>query len=102
MSLPPLLLSAAILFWAWQSGLWLLGVAVALLLELPRLSPRRWNFAVKDLKRFCDFCVAVGAGVGLLFYFSYGNPRAVIQLFQWLPFIRKRSIIRVYQTKRDG
>lgn len=87
MTLPLLLLPAAIAFWAWQTGFWLPALAAIALLEAPRLSSRRWNFDERDLNRFSDFSVALGAGVLALFYFSYGNPRAMILLFEWLPFV---------------
>jgi len=87
MKLPPFLLSAAVLFWGWQTGLWIPALVALVLLEAPRVWSRRWTFASADLNRFSDFCALLAGGVGVLFYFNYGNPRAVILLFEWLPFV---------------
>ncbi|HEY4375414.1 MAG TPA: transglutaminase-like domain-containing protein [Burkholderiales bacterium] len=87
MSLPPLLLVAAMALWAWQTGFWLPALAAAALLEGARFSARRWRFDDQDLNRFFDFCAALAGGATVLFYFSYGNPRAVILLFEWLPLV---------------
>ncbi len=86
MSPPPLLLSAAVLFWGWQSGQWVVAIAAAALLETPRhFRGTRFALEAKDFNRIADFCVVLIAVLGVYLYFTFGNPRAVTLLFQWLP-----------------
>ena len=85
MNTPPLFLGAAILFWGWQTGFWVAAVAVAALIETHRLIALRWDFTQAQLYRVADFCTVLLLVLALYLYFSYGNPRAIIQLFQWSP-----------------
>jgi hypothetical protein len=85
MKAPPLLLACAALFWGWQSGHWTAAAIAAVLLEAPRVVPQRWSFDPAELNRIADFCLLLAAGLGVYFYFSFGNPRAITLLFQWLP-----------------
>ncbi len=83
----PGLLGAVILFWGWQGGYWAVALPCAVLIEAARWVPQRWAFDAARLNRIGDVCVAltVLAAVGL--YLTLGNPRAVTQLFFWLPVI---------------
>jgi hypothetical protein len=87
MSPPPLLLAAAALFWGWQSEQWAVAIAAAALMETPRYFPgTRFALEAKEFNRIADFCVVLIAVLGVVLYLSFGNPRAVTLLFQWLPF----------------
>lgn len=83
----PGLLGAVILFWGWQGGYWAVALPCAVLIEMARWVPQRWAFDAARLNRIGDVCAAltVLAAVGL--YLTLGNPRAVTQLFFWLPVI---------------
>ena len=90
LSTPPFLLATAALLWAWQSGGWIhaaLAALAAALLEGPRYSGKRWIFTLAELYRVSDFCVVLALALGAYLYFSYGNPRAITLLFQWLPLL---------------
>lgn len=87
MNTPPLLLGAAILFWGWQTGYWGTALAVAAALETHRLVALRWDFTQAQLYRIADFCTVLLLVLALYLYFSYGNPRAITQLFQWSPMV---------------
>lgn len=87
MNTPAFLLAAAALFWGWQTDNWLVAIAGAILLEAPRYVPRRWNLAPADFNRVSDFCTVLLFAIALYFYFSFGNPRAITLLFQWMPII---------------
>ena len=87
MSAPPLLLGAAALFWGAQSGFWAPAVAAALALEAPHLVARRIGIDLARQKRVADFCIVVAALVGVGCYIAYGNPRAIVLLFEWLPLL---------------
>jgi len=105
---PPLLLSAALLLWGWQTGLWVWAVAMAALLEGARLLRLRWEFSQPDLDRVWNLCTilflaalvyALTAGVGAQAWVSLPHQasgaarleaanrsaRLTFLLFQWLP-----------------
>jgi hypothetical protein len=84
---PAFLLAVAALFWGAQTGNWFIAVASAALLEGPRYIARRWKLEAADFNRVSDFCTVLLVAVALYFYFSFGNPRAITLLFQWMPVI---------------
>ena len=83
----PLMLAAAIAFWGWQTTQWLVAVPVAALLCASFYGSLRWPLTTAQLTRVADFCMVLGLLIGVLFYFSYGNPIAVILFFKWLPLM---------------
>ncbi len=87
MNTPPLLLGAAALFWGWQTGFWLPAVVAAILLEAPRRVTRRFEVEALRQRRIADLCLVLAAMVGVGCYVAYGNPRAIVLLFQWLPLL---------------
>lgn len=87
MNTPRLLLAAAAVFWGWQTGFWGPGIAAALVLELANFVPRRFAVEVQRQRRIANLCVVLAAMVGTGCYVAYGNPRAIVLLFQWLPLI---------------
>jgi hypothetical protein len=84
---PRFLLAAAAVFWGWQTGFWAIAVAAALVLEAPQLFARRFEVELARQKRIADLCVVLAAMVGTACFIAYGNPRAIVLLFQWLPII---------------
>jgi hypothetical protein len=87
MNTAPGLLAAACALWGVQTGYWLIAAAAAAVLEAPRLVALRWNVEQAHFNRLSDFCSALVAAAGVYLYFSYGNPRALMLLFQWLPLL---------------
>ena len=85
MNTPIALLGTAILFWGWQTGHWAVAVPCALLIEAARFMPRRWAFSAERLNRIGDVCAVITLVLGAALYVTLGNPRAVTQLFLWLP-----------------
>src|SRR5439155_19420436 len=85
MNAPPFLIGAAVLFWAWQAGLWAFGIPIALVLEAARWVPWRLHLAPKEFRRIWDVC---GIGLlitGLYLYNSEEEAVAVLSTIQWLP-----------------
>lgn len=87
MNTPAFLLAAAALFWGSQTGNWALAIAAAVALEAPRYFSARWHLESTEFNRVSDFCTVLLVVIAVYLYFSYGNPRAITLLFQWLPFI---------------
>ncbi len=59
MKTPPFLLGAALLFWGWQSDFLFVGLAMGVLLELPRLVRFRWDLDDADFSRIWGFCAVL-------------------------------------------
>jgi transglutaminase-like putative cysteine protease len=83
----PGLLAAACALWGAQTGYWPVAIAAAAALEAPRLVALRWNVEQAHFNRLSDFCSALIVAAGVYLYFTYGNPRALMLLFQWLPVL---------------
>jgi hypothetical protein len=58
---------------------------VAAALEAPRMLPLRWNLEQGHFNRVADFCSVLIVAVAGYLYLTFGNPRALLLLFQWLP-----------------
>ena len=55
MNIPPVLLGCTLLFWGWQSQLFLWALPMALILEGARWVNWRWALIDKDFNRVTDF-----------------------------------------------
>ena len=87
MSLPPLLVGAATLFWGWQSGNLAVAVPLAVLLEAPRWLRLRFALDATDYARIADLCTVFFVGLAVVLAANRGLPHGVIGAFQWLPAV---------------
>jgi len=83
----PLLIGAALIFWGWQTGLWLFAIPMAVIIEGSRFISWRWEFSAKNVRQVANFCLVI-----LIFLFIYlliQNPTFyfVYTLLQWFPVI---------------
>jgi len=85
MKIHPLMLAAAIAFWGWQSGQWLVSGAIAVALCASFYLGLRWDISTARLRRVADVCLVLALLLGAYFYLSLGNPGGLIDFFQWLP-----------------
>ena len=90
MSLPPLVLAAALGFWGWRSGNYGSAVLLAVLLETPRFVRMRFELSYLDFTRVAQLCTVIF--VGLLGYlFATVEPprtaRAVLTTMLWMPAV---------------
>ncbi len=83
--MPRFLLGAVVLFWGWQTGLWVFALPIALILEAPRFVEWQWDLKEADFRRLFNlsFILLVILFIYLMrtdrsMYFIYG-------LMQWLP-----------------
>jgi transglutaminase-like putative cysteine protease len=87
LSLPPLLVGAATLFWGWQSGNLPIAVPLALLVEAPRWLRLRFALDAADYARIADLCTVFFVGLAVVLGANRGVSRGVIGAFQWLPAV---------------
>ena len=90
MSLPPLVLAVALVFWGWRSGNYGSCVLLALFVEAPRYLRLRFELSYLDFTRVAQLCTVIF--VGLLGYlFATVEPprtaRAVLTTMLWLPAV---------------
>ena len=87
MKIPNLLIVAAVLFWGWQTGFWILAIPIAMLVLAAYWIPTRWDLTARDFRQIATFC-SIGF-VGLTTYLLVSNQSVyfVYTLLQWLPAI---------------
>jgi transglutaminase-like putative cysteine protease len=101
MTMAPLLLAAAVLFWGWQTGAWAVALPVAILFAAARILPLRWDFSHAQLCRVADFCTVLILLLTGYLLIAYGNPRGIILVFQWLPVaMLPLALAHAYGTPR--
>jgi hypothetical protein len=83
---PPFFLGGVLLFWGWQTGLWLLAPWLALLLESPRWIASRWDFSDKEFNRIVDLVSLLCLGVAV-YLFAQQSVRGIFQFLIWLPVL---------------
>lgn len=102
MNTPRFLLAAAALFWGSQTGNWALALVSAALLEAPGYFTARWQLESAQFNRVSDFCTVLLVAVAGYLYFSFGNPRAITLLFQWLPLVLLPLVLaQAWSTSRE-
>ncbi len=85
MTVPPLVLGAALAFWGWQTHNLLAGALLAALVEGPHFTSFRLELREVDYRRVADLCTLLLAAIGALLVATRGLPRGVFGTLQWLP-----------------
>lgn len=99
---PPLLLAAGLLFWSWQTGLWIPAAAMAGFLEAAPLVRFRWDFSSRELNRVSDLCALLFVGMAAYLFFAGRTVFVVFTLLKWLPMsLFPLVFCQVYGTRED-
>ena len=85
MKTPPGLVGAALLFWGWETGLSLVAVPAALVLEGARLVAWRWDFTRSDVARAADLGRLILVAAAVYLATTRGLARVVLGLIEWSP-----------------
>lgn len=88
MTKSPFIIASALIFWSWQTGLWWLGLPLAILAELPRFLNGYWELNLKERQRVADIC-SITVVLTLVYIYITQPPlgNAVILTTQWSPII---------------
>jgi hypothetical protein len=78
---PPFLLSVTLLFWGWQSDLFLPGALMAVILESARVFKSRWDFSDEDFTKAWSFCSLVLLATIIFAFTNYDGPSSFANLF---------------------
>jgi transglutaminase-like putative cysteine protease len=81
----PFLMGGALLFWGWETRLFLPAVVMAAVLEGSRYIRLRWDFSDADLSRICALCWVLLVGAGLVLYSTEDRLIFIFKFAQWLP-----------------
>ncbi|HSS63011.1 MAG TPA: hypothetical protein VLS27_01140, partial [Gammaproteobacteria bacterium] len=85
-TVPPLGVAAALMLWGMENRLWPYAVAMAIVLEVARLSPWRWHLSDKDYEHIADVS-GIGFVVVVIYVFDTYSFQGIYIILQWLPMI---------------
>ncbi len=77
-------LAAALLSWGWHNGLLLVALPLAVIIELPRWVPWRWELSGKDFQRLAD-ASTVGFVLLAVYQFDARGATGIYGILLWLP-----------------
>ncbi|MFC1838728.1 DUF4129 domain-containing transglutaminase family protein [Thermodesulfobacteriota bacterium] len=102
MNTPILLTGAAIIFWGWQTGLMVIAVIMALVLEGSRFISLRFEFSREDINRFSDLSSIIIVGILIYLLVVTRSAQAVLSLIKWMPLALLPLFIgQVYNLKDE-
>lgn len=78
--LPPLLLGATLLFWGWQTDMFGMGCAMAIVLEGARLIRFRWELTDEDFNRLWNLCTLIFIAASVYAFTANQGPAAITRL----------------------
>jgi transglutaminase-like putative cysteine protease len=100
MKAPPLWVGAALLFWGWQTALWVVALPLAVIIEAARWLPWRLNLGSRQFNRIWDLGALSWISVGIYLYYEYEITWAVITAIKWLPiFTYPLLAAQAYSTR---
>jgi protein-glutamine gamma-glutamyltransferase len=85
--MPPLVVGAALVFWGWQTGVLVAGIAMAAALEARTLIRSRWDLTRTDFNRASDLSAVLLVLMAIYQAIANESSRAVTGIIQWLPLI---------------
>jgi hypothetical protein len=102
MKIPALLLGSALIFWGWQTGLWVLAAVMALVFEASRLIRLRWDLAPKDFGRVSDGCTTLFIILLIYLLMSERSATFIVVVIQWLPVVLfPLLVVQAYSTSEQ-
>lgn len=96
MTTPALLVGVTLLFWGWQTGHWIAGALMALVLEGSRLAKEKWQFTNDDFNRIWNVCMVLVVG-GAIYAFAVNDGVSAVT-----GFIGARSFTARGQSMTQG
>lgn len=87
MKTPPLLLGTALIFWGWQTGLWICAIPIAIILECSRFVQSRWDFSTDDIKRIANLCLLILVSLTIYLLIANRSFYIIYTVLQWLPAV---------------
>jgi transglutaminase-like putative cysteine protease len=93
------MLAAALFLWGWHNNLLLIAAPLALIIELPRWVPWRWDLSNKDIQRVADTST-VGFVLLAIYQFDGSGPSGIYGILRWLPVVMFPLVLtQLYSTR---
>jgi hypothetical protein len=87
MKTPVFLLGLAVLFWGWQTGLWIFAIPIALIIEYSNFTDTRWDLGDEEFKRASNLSLILLVVLAIYLGIATQSIYFIYKLIQWLPFI---------------
>lgn len=87
MKTPVFLLGLAVLFWGWQTGLWILAIPIAFIIEFANFTDSRWDLGDEEFQRVSNFSLLILIVLAIYFLISLRDIYFIYKLIQLLPLI---------------
>ncbi len=92
-------LAAALLVWGWRNGLLLIALPLAVIIELPRWVPWRWELSARDFRRLADVSTA-GFVLLAIYQFDARGASGIYGILLWLPVaLFPLTALQLYSTR---
>ncbi len=101
MNLPKGLLGVSLLFWGWQTGLWLFALPMAGVIEGAALVRSRWDLTLVDFNRISDLCTLIFAGMLVWLLATAETVEIIFIILQWLPISYFAIVAAQYYSTSD-
>lgn len=79
------LLGLSLIFWGWQTRLWLPALIMTVILESSFFLKPKFELSSSDFKPIADLCSLIIVGMLLYAFISLRSARAFLLFLQWLP-----------------
>ena len=79
------LLGLSLIFWGWQTRLWLPALIMAVGLESAFFLKAKFELSSSDFRNIADLCFLIIVGMLLYAFISLKSARAFLLFLQWLP-----------------
>lgn len=98
MSPPPLFLATCAALWAVQTGQWVVGGLLAVLLESHHLVKMRWDLGTDDFRKLATLCNVILLLV-LAWFLTTLSPRSTLpRVLQWWPLILLPLVVAAHYS----
>jgi len=87
MKTPVFILGLAVLFWGWQTGLWIFAIPIALIIEYSNFTDTRWDLGDEEFKRASNLSLILLVVLAIYLGIASQSIYFIYKLIQWLPFI---------------
>jgi transglutaminase-like putative cysteine protease len=92
-------LAAVLLLWGWHNALLAVAVPLAIIIELPRWVPWRWELSDKDFQRLAD-ATTVGFILLAAYQFDAHGASGIYAILRWLPVaLFPLTATQIYSTR---
>lgn len=98
----PLLLGLTVLFWGWQTGLWIFAIPIALAAEIPLVWPQRWRIEDEIFSNRFNFCFVASLIFAVYLFVNARNLESAYLFMRWQPIFFAPLVLTQLYGDRPG